>query len=120
TLITVSLSASFVFFGMSAQHLALLQRKMRFGELALATILAVAISDAAAIVLALRHWGYWALVVRTVMPPAVLVAASWSFCRWRPTRPGSLRSVRDLIVFGLNSLGNYTMNYFTRSLDKVL
>jgi O-antigen/teichoic acid export membrane protein len=118
-LITIALSVSFIFFGTSAQHMALLQRRMEFKNLAIANVLAVIASDAIAITLALTHWGYWAVVARTVMPPAVLTAASWYFCPWRPGKPGSFAEVREMVMFGLNSLGNYTMNYMTRSVDKV-
>jgi O-antigen/teichoic acid export membrane protein len=120
TQITVALSGSFLFFGLSAQHLALLQRKMEFGKLAMANLIAVSVSDVLAITLAYRQWGYWAIVVRTVTPPVVLAGMSWLLCPWRPGMPGRLTEVRELVLFGLHSLGNYTMSYATRSLDKVL
>ena len=120
TSITMVVAVGFVFTGLSIQHLALLQRNMRFGRFALTQIMAVLLRECVAIILALRGWGYWALVARHLVFPMGMAVGAWLFCGWRPGWPARHSCVGPMLKFGINSLGNYTTTYVTRSLDKVL
>src|SRR5262249_4750258 len=55
---------TFVLFGVSSQHLALLRRTLRFGTIAQIQISSTLVGTVVAIVLALCGFGYWALVLR--------------------------------------------------------
>jgi len=119
-LITIVIALSFIFNGLSVQHLALLQRNMQFYKFAINQIVATTISSIIAIILALLGHGYWALVVRYIGLPMITSVGAWILCRWRPGPPAMGTGVRSMLKFGINSLGSYTMNYFCRSFDKVL
>jgi O-antigen/teichoic acid export membrane protein len=119
-LIAVLFSLSFVFAGLSIQHQALMKRRMEFTKLALISLGSSIVSVVAAIAAAALGFGYWAIIVRQVVLAVGLAAGSWAFCRWRPGKPSSLRSVLPMIKFGANIIGFYVMNYFAQNLDKTL
>lgn len=120
TPVTIVFAAGFLFSGLSAQHVALLQRTMQFGKIAARDIVSTVLADISAIVMALTGMGYWALVARNVLFTLFVAIGSWLLCGWRPGRPVWDSTVWSMVKFGVNSLGGYTTGYVTRSLDKVL
>jgi O-antigen/teichoic acid export membrane protein len=119
-LITIVMAISFIFNGLSTQHLALLQRNMQFYRITVNEITATTISTGIAIILAWRGWGYWALVAKQLVQSLTTAAGAWLWCRWRPGLPTKNSGVAPMLKFGINSLGSYTMGHLGRSLDKVL
>ncbi len=119
-LITIAISCTFVFGGLSAQHAALLRRQMRFTALAAVQILSMAAGIASAIILAYKGAGYWALVGLTAFQELFSTVLCWTFMRWRPGKPGNYSSVRSLLAFGGNLTGFNLMNYFSRNADNFL
>jgi PST family polysaccharide transporter len=93
---------------------------MRFGAIAGMETGADLASFAAAIALAASGWGYWALVVQRLIPPVLLLLASWSLCRWRPARPAGAAGVRSLLGFGAGVTGSQLAITFARSVDQIL
>jgi O-antigen/teichoic acid export membrane protein len=118
--ISLVLGASFFFSGLTVQHAALLRRQMRFRELALAEVGAHAVGTAAAVAAALRGWGYWALVLRSLVTPCALMLAVWVATPWRPAPPWRARGARNLVRFGGYLAGFQVVNYLGRNLDNVL
>ncbi|HYD04111.1 MAG TPA: lipopolysaccharide biosynthesis protein [Reyranella sp.] len=114
------LAVGFAASGLTVQHWALLRRQMRFGAIAGMETTADLASFAAAIALAAAGWGYWALVVQRLVPPLLLLVASWSFCRWRPARPARAGGVRSLLGFGAGVTGSQLSLAFARSVDQIL
>ncbi|HEY7292621.1 MAG TPA: lipopolysaccharide biosynthesis protein [Vicinamibacterales bacterium] len=107
-LITLALSTGFLFSGASVQHRALLQRAMRFGSIAIADTAGLMVGIAAAITMATLGFGYWALVVLSVMPAAVSAVCVWAFTGWIPGRPVRQSGVRSMLWYG----GTVTLNNF--------
>ncbi|KMQ50689.1 polysaccharide biosynthesis protein [Chitinispirillum alkaliphilum] len=118
--ITIISSVSFVFAGISIQHLALLRRNMKFSNIAVVEIGASVLSITVAISMALGRFGIWALVARPLVLALFKAVGMWLFCAWRPGLPRRNSGVRSLIRFGANTTGFYLINYFSRNLDKVL
>src|SRR5579871_14214 len=77
------LSIGFLASGLTVQHWALLRRQMRFVAIAGMETTADLTSFAVSIALAATGAGYWALVVQRLIPPVLMLLASWAFCRWR-------------------------------------
>lgn len=118
--ITLALSTSFLFSGLTVQHQALLQRQMRFATLAKIDIASMVVSLITAVVGAWYGLGYWALVliqISMAMTNAVLV---WLTCSWRPGKPLKAAGLRSMLAFGGNLTGFRLVNYFSRNLDNVL
>lgn len=118
--ITMALGAGFLFGGLEAQHAALLQRQMRFGTLAWTRLVSQAAGVVAAIAAAFAGWGYWALVVRALVTPAVSLAAVWTAMPWRPGLPRRSVGARGLVRFGGYVSGFRAVNYVGRNLDNLL
>jgi polysaccharide transporter, PST family len=118
----VALGISLTIFISSASvlHLALLKRAMRFALVSANDVLARSVSVAVSIVLALRGWGYWALVAALVAYPLSTTIGAWSLCRWIPSLPRRGVGTRVMVRFAASVYGRFTANYFARNLDNLL
>jgi len=118
--ITLGYSITIFLIGFSIQHQAILMRQMRFLVVAVIEIAAMVIGLCAAIIAALKGAGYWALVLNQFVVALVLIAGSWTACRWRPGLPKRGADVRSMLSFGGNLTGYSVMSYFARNLDNTL
>ena len=118
--ITLALSLSFVFGGLTVQHQALLRRQMEFDRLAKIEIFATAIGVLAAVVAAYLGGRYWALVLMTIVTAMGNTVGVWLACRWRPGLPVRNSGVRSMLAYGGNITGFGIVNYFSRNFDNVL
>ena len=118
--VTVVMGTGFLLSAIGIQHLALLQREMRFGVLSLIEIGSQAVSVFVGIGLAIEGFEYWALVWSAVVLPAVTTLGAWLAIGWVPGRPhwegDSGHALRFSGVTTLNSL----IMYVSYNLDKVL
>jgi PST family polysaccharide transporter len=119
-LIAIVSSVSFIFIGLSSQHLALLKRNMFFFKIAIIEITATLISTLFAIIFAFYGFGYWALVSRSIVFFMTVVVGAWTVCAWRPGFLTSLAEVRSMLSFGANISGYYFINYYVRNIDNTL
>lgn len=118
--ITVALAATFVLSGLSVQHSALMTRQMRFRDLALLDVLAMAAGIACGIAAAWWGLSYWSLVIMTVATGLVNVVMVWAMCRWVPGPPRQGCGVRPMLAFGGNLTGANVIGYFSTNIDKLL
>jgi PST family polysaccharide transporter len=98
--LTVAVSTSFLWTGLTVQHEALLARQMKLSRTVIARLAATVLSAALAVVLALSGYGYWALVWQEVSRSFLTAAAMWLLCPWRPGWPSRNEDVRGLLRFG--------------------
>ena len=116
----IVLAGGFVFSGLGTQHLALLQRQMRFGKIAAINIGAFTTGSVVAIVSAFEGAGLWALVLMQLTNMLMISLGGWIFCRWRPGLAVRGTSMRSLVTFGGNlTLFNF-VQYATTRLDVLL
>jgi O-antigen/teichoic acid export membrane protein len=118
--ISAGMALSIVFSGLGTCHLALLSRNMKFNLSATAQVIAAVVSTGLAILMALRGFGLWSLVVRSVSIPLVTAVFAWLFCRWKPGLPAKGTSISPILTFGFKTYGNYLLSYVRNNLDKVL
>lgn len=102
TNIAFALSGYFILNGLAGQHMALLNRQMRFMAISLVEVGSMAVGFLIGISLALTGFGYWSLVVATLAQAIVRLIAIWSVSRWRPQWPVRGVGTRPLISFGVN------------------
>jgi PST family polysaccharide transporter len=119
---TVSIAVSLTIFitGASVLHLALLKRGMEFPAIAVLNIVTRGISVAVSIILAWMGWGYWALVIGTVVLPLSTTLGAFYLCPWMPGLPRRAAGTSKLVRFAINVYGHFTVNYFARNMDNVL
>lgn len=120
TYIVVIIGVTFLFGGLSAQHLALLRRQMKFTQIAVTDVLSLVIGIAVAIVMAMHGWKYWALVWQTFFQSLSSTSLLWFFSRWRPSLPKWDHDIPSMIAFGGHLTGSNLLNYFSRNLDNLL
>jgi len=118
--ITLVMSLTFLIGGLRVQPDALLKRQMRFSLLAIRDIAAYVIGVTVAIVMAVRGWGYWALVALPLTLNSTQMALSWVMVNWRPGLPRRNAKARSMIAFGGNVAASYLLITVNRSADNVL
>jgi len=117
--IALCVAITFVLSGMSNQHMALLRRTMQFGKIGQIQFLGTLAGTAAAVVVAIFGYGYWALVVRPIVTSFCVVFGAWSACRWRPGAPVFDDEVKSMVRFGLHVVG-FTVAYtLSRAVDRI-
>ena len=119
--VTVLIAAVIPVSALSSQHIALMQRSMRWATLQWTAIAAQFLSAVIGVVLAWHFsFGYWALVAQAWAAALSTLVLSWTVCRWRPTPVTTFRNIGPSLLFGLNLTGFTFVNYFHRQLDNVL
>jgi len=96
------------------------EKKLLFKFTARAEIISVFISSIAAIGLAYKGYGVWALVFQTLLGASVNSFALWVSSPWRPKFTFHWADVRSLMNFSLNLSGFNIFNYLIRSADSIL
>lgn len=110
---------TFVLWGASNQHLALLRRAMRFGTIARIQVSGTLAGIVVAIVMALCGYGYWALVLRPIVSALWVALGAWLLCRWRPGFPIFDAEVKSMVRFGLHVVGFSVTYTLARAVDRI-
>ena len=118
--ITIALSSSFVFGGLTSQHQALLGRNMKLGSITIIQLLSTASGYLVGIILACNGWGYWSLVAVQIIIPFSNAVGVWGASGWLPGLPTRGAGTRQMIKFGFNITGFSIVNYFTKHMDNIL
>jgi lipopolysaccharide exporter len=112
----------FVIGPLGQQFQVLFERDLRFKRLAGIETLAVVVSTAVGIGLALRGFGVWSLVWTTIVNAAVksvaLAARGWM--EWRPLFHFVPAECRRFLRFGIYQMGERTLNVLGQQLDKMV
>jgi PST family polysaccharide transporter len=118
--ITIVLGLGFIFNAAGVQHSALLQRQMRFSELALVDVVSLFVSSVLSLVLAAIGFGYWSLVAWSVAQPFTTTVQLWLHTRWVPGKPSKSVGTGSLLRFGSIVTINSLVVHIAYNLDKVL
>jgi O-antigen/teichoic acid export membrane protein len=117
---TLAISTTFIWGGLTVQHQALLSRQMKQAHLAIIRLSASFLSLIVAIVLAINHFGVWALAWREVTRAFFVAAGMWLFCRWIPGWPRRNADIRDLLRYGSHLTLNQLAVACLTQLDRLL
>jgi PST family polysaccharide transporter len=120
SLLAVVMSSWFLLNAAIDQHAALLQRQMRFVQIALIDILANLSGVTVGIVLALHGAGYWAIAAMTLTTPAVYAISVWLTAGWLPGLPRCGVGVLSMVKSGGLLTAAAFAWYLAQNLDKVL
>lgn len=118
--VIVGLSASLVIVGLMTVPLSLLQRDVRFRELAACWNVAALVGGASGLTLALSGAGVWAFVVQQVVTDGVALLGMWVATRWQPRPLFSGRAARELLGFSGSVLAANLGGFATRRSDTLL
>lgn len=104
----------------SVIHLALLMRAMRFAGTSSSDVIGRALNTAVSIVLALRGWGYWSLVVGIIAQQLSMTIGAWWLCSWIPSLPRRTGKTGPMLRFAGKVYGQFSVAYSTRNIDNLL
>lgn len=100
--IAIILSLTFILEGSTIQHLALLNRQMQFGRIALVELGSMTLGCIAGIIMAKFGYGFWALVSASITSALARFLLTWFISDWRPNLPKRNSGIRPLVSFGAN------------------
>ncbi|QFI69328.1 lipopolysaccharide biosynthesis protein [Sinorhizobium alkalisoli] len=115
-----AMAAQIVAYGLGAQHLALLNRRMAFGRLALVEVTSAVAGLLAAVSWTLVDRSYWALYAGTLTSAVLPSLCYWVNSHWRPGFPRKVQGIGALLNFGAGITGFNFANFFARNLDNIL
>lgn len=115
--IAMVMSLSIIPNSLSIVPLARLTRTMKFKRIVISELSGMIGGAAIAISLAVLGAGVWSLVAQQLISSFLLTGMLWYFCKWRPRRAFSLKSLRGLFSYSLYTLGNQIVYYFRQNLD---
>ncbi len=118
--VVIGLSLAIFIGANSVIHLALLKRAMRFTAVSANEVVALAVYTATTIMLALRGWGYWALVTGIVAQQFAATVGAWWLCRWVPSFPRRTGRTGAMIRFAASVYGRFCLRYSTQNIDNLL
>ena len=118
--VTAVLATGFLFNAAGVQHSAILQRQMRFTALSLIDTTSQLAGTAVGIGMAIRGFGYWALVVASILGPFVSMVCVWLVTAWIPRMPRKGVGIRSMMRFGGIVTLNGLLVYIATNFEKVL
>jgi PST family polysaccharide transporter len=118
--VAAGLSVGILVVAVSVIHLALLKRAMRFPATSTNDVIGRVVSTAISILLAVRGWGYWALVAGIVAQQFSVTIGAWWLCRWVPSLPRWTGKTSASVRFALNIYARYCVCYSTQNIDNLL
>ncbi len=114
------LSFQFLLSATGVVHSSLLQREMRFRELALIELAAFITGSSLAVLLAWIGWGTWSLVFNSLAFAGVQTFLFWRLSGWKPSIGFDRAVARELWSFGGYLMGFNLLNYWARNADNYL
>jgi polysaccharide transporter, PST family len=118
--VATGLSVGIFIAAVSVIHLALLKRAMRFAATSTNDVVGRVVNTAVSVLLALRGWGYWALVAGIVAQQlSITIGALW-LCRWVPSLPRRTGKTAPMVRFAVKVYGQFSVSYSTLNLDNLL
>lgn len=118
--VAVGLSLGVLIPSASVIHLALLKRAMCFAVNSTNDIMGRVVNTAVSILLAVRGWGYWALVSGILAQQLSLTIGAWWLCRWVPSLPRRTGKTLPVVRFAAKVYGQFSISYATQNIDNLL
>ena len=101
----------FILTGISLQHRMLLSRDLRFSDLAVIDSVAITLQFGTTLVLAIKGYGVWAIVIGTICNAAANSFLCVVLARWKPGPPRMVDDAKSLFAFGANT-SIYSLSVF--------
>lgn len=118
--VATGLSVGIFIAAASTIHLALLKRAIRFAATSANDVVGRVVNTAVSILLALRGWGYWALVAGIVAQQLSTTIGAWWLCRWVPSLPRRTGKTGAMVRFAAKVYGRFSVRYSTQNIDNLL
>ena len=87
-------------------HRILFTIELDFKTIAKISLLGTIISGGLGIFLAIKGWGYWAIVFQQLISQFIDIILYWSLSKWRPSFLFSYESIKEMFAFSFKILGS--------------
>jgi O-antigen/teichoic acid export membrane protein len=118
--IIAALAPAFIFTAAGVQHVALLQKELRFAALSALEVGGEIVAACVGIGMALAGWGYWALVGSALALPLFVTIGAWLATGWIPGWPRHDGTVASMLRFGGTVTLNSLVVYVAYNFEKLL
>ncbi len=118
--VTIAMAPGFLLASASVQHMAILQRELRYITVAAIELVALVASISAGIGMALAGYGYWAIVGAALALQAVTTIGAIAATRWVPGRFSAATEIAPMVWYGGTLCMNSLIAYIAFNFDKVL
>jgi len=118
--VIAAVAPAFVFNAASVQHLALMQRQLRYVAITAVEIASQIVACGLGICLALADCGYWALIANAIALPLVTAICAWAASGWLPGRPRLNSEIGSMLRFGWTVTLNGFVVYLGYNFEKAL
>ena len=118
--ITSILSLVLIGAGVGAQHEAILRRRLDYGFLQIAGVVAQATGLFVGLICAAVGLGYWSLVLHQLAGRSTQTALFWIRTSWRPGPPRRRVGVKSFLGYGSKMMAAQLLAYLTRSLSDLM
>jgi PST family polysaccharide transporter len=118
--ITLAIAPTFLLSGSSAQHLALLNRRMQFTRVAFIQSGAMTIGVTIGIVMAAMKFRYWSLVGMNMGTAVATFVLTWFSSPWRPQKFTPRSNTKPLVNFGASLAMGQFLHTLSRGVDCLL
>lgn len=119
-MVIIALIPGFLFNSISAVPTSILQRQMRFVQIAFIDVLSSLLSAILGIVMAVLGYGYWSLVAAAVALPTINSAGAWVLSGWFPRFSGRATGIFPMVKMGLTVVLNNAVIYLAYNAEKIL
>lgn len=118
--IAQALAVTFLLNGLATQFRAQLNRDMRFGRLAIVEIAGQVVGLVVGVVLALKGYGYWALVAQQVSHALAMLMLYAALSGWWPGLPRRCAGMGSFLRYGWNLMLTQLIGYASRNVDALV
>lgn len=118
--ITRVISIGFIFVSLSSIQSILLIKTLNFKKKIIINWVSILIGYFIAIALVWKGYGVWAIVIMNLSVIFFNTVAYWTTSKWRPKFVFRKSRLKALSSFGLNSMGDSSINYWARNYDNFI
>lgn len=119
THIVQALGLALVLMSLGNVPAALIQRRMKFEIRTIGNLTGMAVYAAVAIVLALRGFGVWSLVIAYLSRWALSVPIQWMLLGWRPRWQFDRELLHEMLHFSKYIVGAWIVGFLAMNTDKI-
>lgn len=111
---------TFAVVSMGIAHNALLVKRLKVKERSITDIAAIVSSGIVAIVLAIKGYGYWTLVIQQLTYTTVWTVMRWFFSSWHPTLHFNFKPLKEMFSFSFKLLSSSIVTQIHANIFSVL
>ncbi len=120
TLLVRVISISFIINSLTSVQSNLLVKELKFKQKVIFNWIAIGVGYSIAFYLAVNNYGVWAIVWMTLCTSTMNSLLYWFSTKWYPSFIFNTEKIKELSRFGLNVLGDTSVNYWSRNYDNFI